>query len=252
MKISASLLSADFGYLADSIQSAEDAGVDEFHFDVMDGHFVPNLTFGPPVFEAVKRHATKPIDVHVMVRSPEQMIPVLVSSGGDIVTVHIEGVADIDQTIDIILEVGAEPAVAIRPKTPVSALWSVADRIRRILVMTVEPGFGGQQFIPSTIPKIGEALSLMQKAHPDNIIEIAVDGGIKPNTIASTADAGATTFIAGSSIFSHPNGVEAGVQELRQTLTTHLPLRRETHAPCATSLPSPFLRDRCKTIGVPP
>ena len=156
IKISASLLSADFGYLADSIKAAEAAGVDEFHFDVMDGHFVPNLTFGPPVLEAVRRHAEKPIDVHVMERSPEQMIPVLASSGGDIVTVHIEGVADIDRTIDVILGTGAEPAVAIRPKTPVSALWSVADRIRRVLVMTVEPGFGGQQFIPATIPKIRE------------------------------------------------------------------------------------------------
>ena len=218
MKISASLLSADFGYLADSIKAAEAAGVDEFHFDVMDGHFVPNLTFGPPVLEAVRRHAKKPIDVHVMKRSPEHMIPVLASSGGDIVTVHIEGVADIDQAIDIILDAGAEPAVAIRPKTPVLALWSVVDRIRRVLVMTVEPGFGGQQFIPATIPKIGEAFELMRTAHPDNDIDIAVDGGIKSNTIGSTATAGATTFIAGSGIFSHQNGIDAGVRELRQTL----------------------------------
>ena len=218
MKISASLLAADFGYLADSIKAAEAAGVDEFHFDVMDGHFVPNLTFGPPVLEAVRRHAKKPIDVHVMKRSPEHMIPVLASSGGDIVTVHIEGVADIDQAIDIILDAGAEPAVAIRPKTPVLALWSVADRIRRVLVMTVEPGFGGQQFISATIPKIGEAFELMRTAHPDNDIDIAVDGGIKSNTIGSTANAGATTFIAGSGIFSHQNGIQAGVQELRDTL----------------------------------
>ena len=218
MKISASLLSADFGYLADSIKAAEAAGVDEFHFDVMDGHFVPNLTFGPPVLEAVRRHAKKPIDVHLMERSPEHMIPVLASSGGDIVTVHIEGVADIDQAIDIILDAGAEPAVAIRPKTPVSALWSVTDRIRRVLVMTVEPGFGGQQFIPATIPKIGEAFELMRTAHPDNDIDIAVDGGIKSNTIGSTANAGATTFIAGSGIFAHQNGIDAGVRELRQTL----------------------------------
>ena len=218
MKISASLLSADFGCLADSIKAAEAAGVDEFHFDVMDGHFVPNLTFGPPVLEAVRRHAKKPIDVHVMKRSPEHMIPVLASSGGDIVTVHIEGVADIDQAIDIILDAGAEPAVAIRPKTPVLALWSVVDRIRRVLVMTVEPGFGGQQFIPATIPKIGEAFELMRTAHPDNDIDIAVDGGIKSNTIGSTATAGATTFIAGSGIFSHQNGIDAGVRELRQTL----------------------------------
>ena len=218
MKISASLLSADFGYLADSIRAAEDAGVDEFHFDVMDGHFVPNLTFGPPVLEAVSRHATKPIDVHMMERSPEHLIPPLAATGGNIITVHIEGVADVDETIDIILEAGAEPAIAIRPKTPVSSLWAVADRIRRVLVMTVEPGFGGQQFIPETIPKIAEALSLMQSSHSDNEIEIAVDGGIKSTTIASAATAGATTFIAGSGIFSHQNGIDAGVEELRQTL----------------------------------
>ena len=217
-KISASLLSADFGYLANSIHSAEDAGIDEFHFDVMDGHFVPNLTFGPPILEAVKRYATKPIDVHVMERSPEQLIPVYVAAGGDIITIHIEGVADVDETIDVILEAGAQPAVAVRPRTPVSALWSVADRVRRVLIMTVEPGFGGQDFLPDTLPKINEALSMMQTAHPDNRIDIAVDGGIKSQTIGSTLNAGATTFISGSGIFSHPEGIKTGVQQLRNTL----------------------------------
>ena len=219
-KLSASLLSADFGYLADSIKAAENAGVDEFHFDVMDGHFVPNLTFGPPILEAVKRHATLPIDVHVMERSPEVMIPVLASAGGDVITVHIEGVADIDQTIDIILEAGAEPGVAIRPRTPVSALWPVSDRVRRVLVMTVEPGFGGQDFLPDTLPKIGEALSMMQSTHSDDLFEIAVDGGIKSGTIGATLNAGATTFIAGSSIFSHPKGVRRGVADLREELAS--------------------------------
>ena len=204
--------------MADSIRSAEKAGIDEFHFDVMDGHFVPNLTFGPPILEAVKRYATKPIDVHVMERSPEQLLPVYVEAGGDIITIHIEGVADIDETIDVILEAGAQPAVAIRPRTPVSALWSVADRIRRVLIMTVEPGFGGQDFLPDTLPKINEALSMMQTAHPDNRIDIAVDGGIKSQTIGSTLNAGATTFISGSGIFSHEDGIEAGVQQLRATL----------------------------------
>ncbi len=221
-KISASLLSADFGYLADSIKSAEQAGVDEFHFDVMDGHFVPNLTFGPPILEAVSRHATKPIDVHVMERSPEQLIPVYVSAGGDIITIHIEGVADVDETIDVILEAGAQPAVAIRPRTPVPALRTIADRVRRVLVMTVEPGFGGQEFLPDTLPKINEALSMMQDAHLDNVFEIAVDGGIKSETIGPTLDAGATTFISGSGIFSHPNGIDAGVRVLRDRLNTAL------------------------------
>ena len=217
-KISASLLSADFGYLADSIKSAENAGVDEFHFDVMDGHFVPNLTFGPPILEAVRRHATKPIDVHVMERSPENLIPVYASSGGDIITIHIEGVADVDETIDVILEAGAKPAVAIRPRTPVSALRTIADRVRRVLVMTVEPGFGGQEFLPNTLPKISDALKMMHAAHPDNRIEVAVDGGIKSETIGSTLDAGATTFISGSGIFSHRDGIDAGVQGLRDIL----------------------------------
>ncbi len=188
----------------------------------MDGHFVPNLTFGPPILEAVRRHATLPIDVHVMERSPEAMIPVLAAAGGDIITVHIEGVADIDQTIDIILEAGAEPAVAIRPRTPVSALWSVADRVRRVLVMTVEPGFGGQDFLPETLPKISEALSMMQSKHSGDQFEIAVDGGIKSGTIGSTLAAGATTFISGSSIFSHNESIEAGVAELRKVLKCNL------------------------------
>ncbi len=218
-KISASLLSADFGYLADSIGAAEQAGVDEFHFDVMDGHFVPNLTFGPPILEAVKRHATLPIDVHMMDRSPEHLIQPLAEAGGDIITVHIEGVADVDQTIDVILEAGAAPAVAIRPRTPVSSLWSVADRIRRVLVMTVEPGLGGQDFLPDTLPKISEALTMMQTAHPDNQIEIAVDGGIKSQTIGPTLEAGATTFISGTGIFSNPDGIRKGVADLREKLT---------------------------------
>ena len=133
----------------------------------------------------------------------------------------IEGVADVDQTIDIILEAGAEPAVAIRPRTPVSALWSVADRIRRVLVMTVEPGLGGQDFLPDTLPKISEALTMMQTAHPDNRIDIAVDGGIKSQTIGSTLDAGATTFISGSGIFSNPVGIKNGVQQLRDVLASN-------------------------------
>ena len=133
-----------------------------------------------------------------MERSPEQLIPVYVAAGGDIITIHIEGVADVDETIDVILEAGAQPAVAVRPRTPVSALWSVADRVRRVLIMTVEPGFGGQDFLPDTLPKINEALSMMQTAHPDNRIDIAVDGGIKSQTIGSTLNAGATTFISGS------------------------------------------------------
>lgn len=217
-KISASLLSADFGYLAESIKSAERAGVDEFHFDVMDGHFVPNLTFGPPVLEAVNRYATKPIDVHVMQRSPERLIPVYACAGGDIITIHIEGIADVDETIDVILEAGAQPAVAIRPRTPVSSLRSVADRVRRVLIMTVEPGFGGQEFLPDTLPKITEALSMMLSARPENDCEIAVDGGIKSQTIGSTLEAGATTFISGSGIFSHPDGIDAGVRVLRDRL----------------------------------
>ena len=219
-KISASLLSADFGYLADSIKAAENAGIDEFHFDVMDGHFVPNLTFGPPILQAVKRHATLPIDIHVMGRSPETMIPALVSAGGDIITIHIEGVADIDRTIDIVLEAGAEPAVAIRPRTPVSALWQVSDRIHRVLVMTVEPGFGGQDFLPDTLPKISEALSMMQSIHSHHPFEIAVDGGIKSGNITTTLNAGATTFISGSSIFSHPEGIHRGVADLREKLAS--------------------------------
>ncbi len=192
--------------------------MDEFHFDVMDGHFVPNLTFGPPILEAVERYATKPIDVHVMERSPENLIPVYASSGGDIITIHIEGVADVDETVDVILEAGVQPAVAIRPRTPVSALRTIADRVRRVLVMTVEPGFGGQEFLPDTLPKINEALEMMRSVHGDGMFEIAVDGGIKSETIGPTLEAGATTFISGSGIFSHPGGIDAGVRLLRDRL----------------------------------
>ncbi len=218
--ISASLLSADFGYLAESIMSAEEGGVDEFHFDIMDGHFVPNLSFGPPVLEAVRRYASLPIDVHMMERSPERMIPSVAASGSDTITVHVEAVSDIDRTIDTILTAGAEPSVAIRPRTPPSALRTVVDRLNRILVMTVEPGFGGQDFLPETLPKIGEVLTMMRNAQPEAELRLAVDGGIKSQTIELTAKAGANTFIAGSGIFSHPDGVSAGVAELRQRLSS--------------------------------
>ncbi len=215
VKISASLLAADFLHLADSISEAERAGVDEFHFDIMDGSFVPNISFGPPLLEAVAEAASVPIDAHMMVRTPENTIPAVASSGADIVTVHIEAVADIDATIDIILAAGATPAVAIRPRTPIEALHGVIDRIERILIMTVEPGFGGQSFMRDQLPKICAAtqLSDWRDGRP---MEIAVDGGIKEDTIGMAAQNGATTFISGTGIFKHPEGIAGGIAAARE------------------------------------
>ena len=215
MKISASLLAADFSRLADSISEAADAGVDEFHFDIMDGAFVPNLTFGPPIQEAVRSLTTLPIDAHMMVRSPSALISQVASAGADIITIHIEATSDPDAAIDEILEHKASPAIAIRPNTPVSALERVADRIDRVLIMTVEPGFGGQPFLTSQLPKITEAKKLFDQRRGAGTVEIAVDGGIKQDTIGSAAQAGATTFVSGTGVYGHPNGVAVGVRALR-------------------------------------
>ncbi len=215
VKISASLLAADFGRLADSISDAVDAGVDEFHFDIMDGAFVPNLTFGPPIQETVRSLTNLPIDAHMMVRSPSNLIPQVASAGADIITIHIESTSNPDAAIDEILEHDASPAIAIRPNTPVSALERVADRIDRVLIMTVEPGFGGQQFLASQLPKITEVRNLFDQRRGIGTVEVAVDGGIKQDTIGTAARSGATTFVSGTGIYAHPEGVQTGVSTLR-------------------------------------
>ena len=217
VKISASLLAADFGRLAESLGAAAVAGIDEIHFDMMDGWFVPNVSFGEPLLEAVNGMTELPIDVHLMVRNPEAHIGRIAAAGADIATVHMETVLDISAVIDTILESGVRPAVAFSPRTPVDAVRRIADRVDRILVMTVEPGFGGQSFRQETLSKLPDVMKIYEQlGHP--VPELAVDGGINQDTIGLAAGAGATTFISGTGIFNHAGGIAAGVRAEREAL----------------------------------
>lgn len=209
-KISASLLGADIGHLADSVAAAEAAGIDEIHFDVMDGRFVPDISFGEPVLEAVNRITDLPIDVHMMVWHPDLHVQRIADVGADIMTVHVEATTDISWVVDVIREAGLRPAVAYSPDTPVTEVRRVADRVDRILVMTVEPGFGGQSLLRETLTKLPEVLAIYEELGLSTP-ELAVDGGINPDTIGLAAVAGATTFISGTGIFRHPGGIAAGV-----------------------------------------
>lgn len=209
-KISASLLGADFGHLADSVALAEAAGIDEIHFDIMDGHFVPNISFGADVLEAVDRMTDLPIDVHLMVSHPDLHVQRVADAGADIMTVHVEATRDVNWVVDKIRECGVRPAVAYSPATPVSEVRRVANRVDRILVMTVEPGLGGQSLLRETLTKLPEVLAIYEELGL-RAPELAVDGGINPDTIGLAAVAGATTFISGSGIFGHPCGIAAGV-----------------------------------------
>lgn len=227
IKISASLLAADFGHLADAIADAEAAGADEVHFDMMDGHFVPEVSFGEPVLAAMQAVTRLPIDVHMMVRNPERHITRLADAGADIITVHVEATVDISSVIDAILECHARPAVAFSPHTPVAEARRIADRVDRTLVMTVEPGFGGQPFLEATLPKLQEVHRIYEQGGKPRP-ELAVDGGINADTIGRAAAAGATTFVSGTGIFGHHDGIAAGIAALRAAVDAAPTPRRPT------------------------
>ena len=197
IKIAPSILSADFGILAEEIARVETAGADQLHVDVMDGHFVPNLTIGPPVIEAIKKRTRLPLDVHLMIESPERYIQTFVSAGADLVTVHAEACPHLHRTLRQIKESGAKAGVALNPSTPPTDLQYVLDELDLVLIMSVNPGFGGQAFIPATYQKIRQLKALLGARHPD----LSVDGGVKVEHAAPLAAQGATVLVAGSAIF---------------------------------------------------
>ncbi len=197
--IAPSILSADFGRLAEELRAIEAGGADYVHVDVMDGHFVPNLTLGPPVIEWVRKATKLPLDVHLMIEDPDASIPQYAAAGADLISVHAEACTHLHRTLQLIRSLGKRAAVALNPATPLDAIRYVLGDVSMILLMTVNPGFGGQQFIDAVLPKIRELRALA----PD--LDIEVDGGIKPANVARVAAAGANVFVAGSAVFGQPD-----------------------------------------------
>jgi ribulose-phosphate 3-epimerase len=199
MKISPSILSADFARLGEEVRAAEKAGADYIHVDVMDGHFVPNLTIGPSVVKAVRRCTALPLDVHLMVERPDDFLSEFARAGADILTVHVEAVVHLHRTLAEIRKLGMRAGVSLNPSTPVCLLEPALDYADLILVMSVNPGFGGQELIPEVLPKIKELRRLLEQK--GRLAELEVDGGIKVDNIGVVAGAGADVFVSGSGIF---------------------------------------------------
>lgn len=211
--IAPSILSADFGRLADEVKAIERAGADYVHVDVMDGRFVPNLTLGPVIVAAVKRATTLPLDVHLMIVEPEKYIDDFVKAGANILTVHVETCPHLNRTLQHIRQAGARPSVALNPATPLSAIEEVLTDVEMILLMSVNPGFGGQKFIPGTLDKIRRLRQILDARRLT--VDIEVDGGINPETAKDAIAAGANVLVAGSAVFGHPD-YQSAISALRR------------------------------------
>ena len=206
-RIAPSLLSADFARLGEEVRAVQAAGADMLHFDVMDNHYVPNLTVGPLVCQAIRPHITIPIDVHLMVRPVDRIIPDFAKAGANLITFHPEASDHVDRTLSLIREHGCKAGLVFNPATPLTWLDHVMDKLDIVLLMSVNPGYGGQQFIASTLPKIRAVRARLDawKAQGGQDIWLEVDGGVKTDNIAQVAAAGADTFVAGSAIFNQPD-----------------------------------------------
>jgi ribulose-phosphate 3-epimerase len=207
-KIAPSILSADFARLADEIKAVEEAGADIIHIDVMDGHFVPNFTIGPPIVAAIKRVARRPLDVHLMMTNPDDFIPEFIEAGSDYLTVHVETCPHLHRTIQSIKEKGIKAGVTLNPATPLSSVEPILSEVDLLLIMSVNPGFGGQKFIPSVMDKIKAARKMIDAKGLK--VELEVDGGLKVDNVGAISSAGADIFVAGSAIF--------GSKDYKQTI----------------------------------
>ncbi|MDH3268724.1 MAG: ribulose-phosphate 3-epimerase [Ignavibacteria bacterium] len=210
--IAPSILSADFSILAQQIRLTEMGGADWIHCDVMDGHFVPNITIGPIILKAVRKSTKLPIDVHLMIEKPDKYLEAFADAGANYISVHVEEVVHLNRSINRIKELGCKAGVVINPATPVNTVVDVAEHIDLLLIMTVNPGFGGQKFISNSLRRIEEAVNLRSKLKANYLIEI--DGGVNSETIVMAKKAGVDVFVAGSSIFDTDN-ITAATAELK-------------------------------------
>jgi ribulose-phosphate 3-epimerase len=222
IEIAPSILASDFAHLADEVRKMEEGGAEVLHVDVMDGHFVPNISIGIPVVQCLRKATHLPLDVHLMIEQPEVYIPEFIRAGANRVLVHQEATAHLDRALAMIREAGAEAGAVINPATPVLMLTDVLEKVDTVLVMSVNPGFGGQKFIPNALEKIRQLNALRSRYNASFRIE--VDGGVDLNNIADLAQAGANTFVAGTSIFHTPNPVEAA-RQLRHLATNAISQR---------------------------
>ncbi|MBK8021385.1 MAG: ribulose-phosphate 3-epimerase [Chloroflexi bacterium] len=214
IEIAPSILAADFTRLGDQVREAEAAGADRIHIDVMDGRFVPNITMGPMIVAAVRRVTQLPLDVHLMIVEPDHLLEEFAQAGATRIFVHWETCPNLHRTLSAIEALGCAPGVAINPHTPATFLSEIIHKISAVIVMTVNPGFGGQQFLPETLPK----MTMVRRMFGDRAGDIVVDGGINIDTINQVVRAGANILVAGSVVFTDKHSVQVGLQNLRQAL----------------------------------
>lgn len=214
IKIAPSILAADFARLAEAVQSIKAAGADYIHVDVMDGHFVPNITVGPLVVQALRRVTDLPLDVHLMISDPARYAPAFVEAGAAGLTIHIEATPHAHRLLQQIRELGARPGIALNPATPPSAIGEILNDVALVLVMTVNPGFGGQPFIEQTLQKVARVREMLDRVGSE--AELEVDGGIGPRTAERAVAAGATVLVAGEAIFGAPEGIDKATRAIRE------------------------------------
>jgi ribulose-phosphate 3-epimerase len=212
-KLSPSILSADFARLGEIIEATEAAGADYVHVDVMDGRFVPTLTIGPLVVEAIRKHTTLPLDVHLMIVEPERLVPDFISAGANKITVHQEAVTHLHSLVQVIRKLGASPGVALNPGTPASTLEEILPDLDLVLAMTVNPGYGGQAFIPRVLPKIARLREMIDAS--GLATELEVDGGVKVDNVGGVLDAGASVIVAGSAVYNDKMSIAEAIKAMK-------------------------------------
>jgi len=220
VKIAPSILAADFAELGAAVRAAEAAGADYIHVDVMDGHFVPNITIGPPVVAALRKTTKLPLDVHLMIEAPDRFLADFAKAGADIITVHVETCPHLHRTIQALRDLGMKPGVTLNPATTLETVREILPYIDQVLVMTVNPGFGGQSYIPTMTDKVARLAAMI--AATGRAVDIEVDGGIDPTTAPMVVGAGATVLVAGTNVFRNSHGLAVGISELRAAANSAL------------------------------